>query len=301
MGGLASCYGYLHRYVDAARLIESILSDPSSEDTDYDPTELRKMLAFAYMKAGRPGKVVPLIEKEVQEAEAKFGPAHPEVVVALGRLGGCLDEAGRLDEARQVLERALSLPHDQVPQDVIVSALNNLGETYRRLDRTDEAERLLRRSVQLAESLFDPGDAEMANFLNPLALLLVASGRPREAEPLLRRALEITRRVHGPSHPDMPIRLFNLGTTLLELGKLDSAEQLLREAGVQAQIWFSPTDPRIAGIQQELASLAISRALAGPAGPAPSMRNKKTQPNPKKRKKRRLASIHRRPWGCIGV
>jgi len=65
----------------------------------------------------------------------------------------------------------------------------------------DEALPLATRVLELSESAFGPGDAEVANAATNLAALYIAKGKNEKAEPLLLRAIEINDKVRQPADP----------------------------------------------------------------------------------------------------
>lgn len=127
---------------------------------------------------------------------------------AMANLAVAWKDAGRLDAAAALLERALALDPEALP------ARFNLGVVREAEGRPEEAARAYREV--LAQ---DPGHAEAAG---NLAALLVRAGAPREAEAVLREAL--LRR------PEDPICWGNLVVALAAAGELEEARDAAREA-----------------------------------------------------------------------
>ena len=117
-----------------------------------------------------------------------------------------LDEAGALQEARN-LERRLALLLDDQQQ-------------------YDETAPLHYRAVAFQEKKHGPDHPHTASSLNNLAALLDNQGHYDEAEPFYRRALNIVERVLGPDHPDTILYRENLRTFLRERGRDDEAAAL---------------------------------------------------------------------------
>jgi tetratricopeptide (TPR) repeat protein len=65
----------------------------------------------------------------------------------------------------------------------------------------DEALPLATRLLELSESAFGPGNAEVANAATNLAAIYIAKGKNEKAEPLLWRAIEINDKVRQPADP----------------------------------------------------------------------------------------------------
>jgi Flp pilus assembly protein TadD len=133
----------------------------------------------------------------------------PEQAPAYIGLGIVLEKQGRLEEARQVLERGLSLDEQQF-------ALTILGIVQRRQSDLLAAETTLLRSIEL-----DPTDDEAYFALG----LTVAKEQPLMAVEYFRKALELD--------PHLPNAQRELGAVLWRLGRNDDAETALRKALVE--------------------------------------------------------------------
>jgi tetratricopeptide (TPR) repeat protein len=109
-------------------------------------------------------------------------------------------------------------------------ALAAIAQTMVAASRFAEAEPLLRESIAIAESPQGTRDADYAQRLNNLGVILRAQGRTAEAERLFRQAVEVDRTVLGERHPDVPARLGNLGELLAATGRAEEAETVFRQA-----------------------------------------------------------------------
>lgn len=126
---------------------------------------------------------------------------NPASWVAHLNLGTALDEAGRPDEARSHLQRALELKPDR-PE-----TLNSLGNVLNRLARADEARPLLERAIRL--------QPRFAAAHNTLGASLMALREPEAGIAAFRRALEI--------NPALTLARVNLGWALANAGRTDEA------------------------------------------------------------------------------
>jgi tetratricopeptide (TPR) repeat protein len=129
----------------AVRLLEQALAKrPQSPDLAF-------ALAGAYQRNGQ-------IDRAVETVRASILRRDADNVQGLNFIGYALAQAGvRLDEARHVLEHAISLK----PMDGSVA--DSLGWLYVKLDRLDDAERLLVRADRLT-----PEDPEILEHLGDL-------------------------------------------------------------------------------------------------------------------------------------
>ena len=185
------------------------------------------------------------------QAEAAYRralPTAPDWPILLDNLAVSLHHLQRLDEAEEVLHRALAahLPHERG------FTLRNLANLHSARDRHDEAIDCYQRALtltpddpqthhDLAAIHYGRGNMEAAEHhyrrayeLAPdwadaarhLSELLVARERPDQAEPIYRALLE--------QRPDDPEILNGLGTCLNSQQRLDQAQELLERA-VSAQ------------------------------------------------------------------
>lgn len=142
-------------------------------------------------------------------------PAHAD---ALGLLGLCCAQQGRLTQALPVLEQAASLrPDDQAINNNLALVLELSGQIDRAIPIYH---RILQTHAHNIEALSNLGDA------------LRKTGRPDEAWVYLKKALEIK--------PDNVNTLNSLGITLQDLGDFDAAESKLRQA-----LSLNPKNPQI--------------------------------------------------------
>jgi CHAT domain-containing protein len=165
----------------------------------------------------------------------------------LNELGVRHYQAGRLDEALKVLEKALQIRRRLYPLEGfpdghpdLAASLNNLGELLQARGELARAEPFLHDALALDRKLYPPerfpdGHPDLAASLNNLGELLQARGELARAEPFVRDALSMYRKVHPPErfpdgHPDLAVSLNNLGFLLQARGELARAEPLYRDA-----------------------------------------------------------------------
>ncbi|CAM9421771.1 unnamed protein product [Laminaria digitata] len=150
---------------------------------------------------------------------ATFGEKHTGTRITLGKLGGLCRAAGRLEDAKQHLERLVELLQDPVAKDprrtplnVTVRsdptappgncgaqavALGNLGVVCRELGDAEGASRMMEASLEAALSAAGAsasGDTNPRHLVDAatrnLGLHYLAEGRVADARPLLRACLE---------------------------------------------------------------------------------------------------------------
>jgi predicted O-linked N-acetylglucosamine transferase (SPINDLY family) len=125
--------------------------------------------------------------KEAESSYRKIISGNPRHARALSSLGVLLCESGRIDEARQYLERASAI--EPQPRD-----LTNLGVVYRLQGRLDLAAEAFGRVLEVAPDFPDA-------YLN-LGVILLDVGVYAEALPLLEQASKL-----GPDSPRLRLAL----------------------------------------------------------------------------------------------
>lgn len=139
--------------------------------------------------------------------------ARGEEVTAQDLLAQGVERAEELGDAPEVRARMLAV----------------IGKTYHRLGMYDEAQELYERSLALRQEHLGPTDAQIAEGLNDLGVLLKDRADYAAAEPLLRRAIAMRREVLGDEHVDLAVSLDELGRLLDARGDHAGAEPLFRE------------------------------------------------------------------------
>ena len=92
----------------------------------------------------------PLYREALEIKEVSYGPDSPEVATTASNLVALLAGTGRLDEAEQLLQRALKINEDEYGDDPIVAQeLVSMAMILKATGRTAEAEPLVHRAIQI--------------------------------------------------------------------------------------------------------------------------------------------------------
>ena len=134
-----------------------------------------------------------------------------------------------IDVARQshpdIVVVALDADHTDV-----AGSLNNLALIQRILGHLDQAQQLLQRAVDIYEKAPGPEQPELARGLFNLGLVYRARGDPVRAEAEYQRAVAIMEKTLGPEHRSVAQVLNQLANIFLNQGQLEQAEQLQQRA-----------------------------------------------------------------------
>jgi len=156
--------------------------------------------ALTWQRAGR--------WAQAERAYAEILAQQPNHADALHLLGVARLQQGALEEAGEILARAVDLRPDSA------EAQQNLAEALRKLNRLDEAKTHLRRALALRP--------DYARAHSNLGRVLSGLGRWDEARASLQHAIALK--------PDYYQAYHHLGETLRLMGKLEEAETSLRRA-----------------------------------------------------------------------
>jgi tetratricopeptide (TPR) repeat protein len=111
-------------------------------------------------------------------------------------------------------ERALGGDHPMVAR-----ALAGLADDLVELGRLDEALELMKRAMNIAENAFGEGNAELGEYLYSLCAVYGRRAEFALALPLCRRSLEVTEKALGTEHPRLVSPLLTLARTYVGLAQ----------------------------------------------------------------------------------
>ncbi len=143
-----------------------------------------------------------------------------------------LEVEGRFDEARRMLERALTLTEGaRGRNDVQVAAVAaQLAGVQRKLADGAAAECLYQRAIAILDRTRGAAHPTAARARSELAVLYQREGKRRKAEALLRQALDVIEKTLGAEHPWFVSSLATLGNLRDSAGDLEEEEAIIRRA-----------------------------------------------------------------------
>ena len=142
------------RYQQAAAAFGKALQlDPKNKDALWGMTLLDSRPLVLLHPTERPAQ-------ELERTIARFKrllQLDPANALALVNLGITYNQTGRLEQAVQVLKRALALPQNKKTDPIRIEAAEFLGRTYTALGRYKDAEELLAHSIRDFEATLSGG------------------------------------------------------------------------------------------------------------------------------------------------
>ncbi|MBM3735209.1 MAG: tetratricopeptide repeat protein [Acidobacteria bacterium] len=223
-------------------------------------------LAEVHRQLDRLDEAVGLYQRALKIREKAGEPRA--LATALNGLGVTLKAAGRMEEARRSLLRAVGLIEELDPTDALLAApLNNLAELHRGQKEYAEAEALYRRCLAIRERTIGLEHPDSAATMNNLAATLHGQGDFERAEPLYRESLRIRRKVFGPAHQTVGIAMNNLGTMLRAAGRSQEAEEMIRSSLPVLEKTLGTAHPTVASVANNLGELYASAGRLAEAEP----------------------------------
>ena len=162
----------------------------------------------------------------------RAAPGSVAVAMSLGSLGTLEQALGRFDEARELLERALTAFEDVAgPADPSVHVtLGNLAANATSRGDLDEARRLLRRRIELVTLHRGEDHPDLGGAHTLLGDAELEAGALTAAAEHYQVALGILERRRGAEHPALGYPLTGLGVVQRRSAALQQSEATLRRA-----------------------------------------------------------------------
>jgi tetratricopeptide (TPR) repeat protein len=173
---------------------------------------------------------LPLKRRALEGRERVLGPDHPDTLVSVNNLAGCLNELGDAAAAMPLYRRAVEGNERDLGPDHpdTLTCVSNLAGGLDALGDAAAALPLYRRALEGRERGLGSDHPDTLVSLNNLAQCLQALGDAAAALALYHRALEGTERVLDPDHPTTLIIVNNLALCLQTLGDAAAALPLNR-------------------------------------------------------------------------
>jgi class 3 adenylate cyclase/tetratricopeptide (TPR) repeat protein len=177
-----------------------------------------------------------------------YGVVSEKAVRLFDLIGRYLLERGRLQEAKPLLDRALSIGERAFGPEhpSVARTIHNLGVYELYHARYEEAQPILQHALAIRERVLGPDHPDVASTLNGLANTYWHRGRYAEAQPLYERALAIWEHALGPDSPFVATGLNNLSSVLLRRGRYAESLTMNERALAIRERALPPDHPHVA-------------------------------------------------------
>jgi len=247
---IGDTYNTLGRYDEAQPLLESALEMRAGLIGADSPEAIETMASLAQL-SWRKADFDEAIDRGYELLEARrrtFGDPSSDVAVTLDFLGRVLAEAGRFEEADDVIQQALamSLAMHGEESDQTAGCYQNMSvlEEVWRQDYV-RAEELTRKEIEIRRAVEGGDTMESAGALNNLGIYIMLQGRLEEAAEIIEEANMAVRRLAGDQHPELAKGLENLGNVNYRLGNYDETLALLAEVIEMRREVFGDDSPQV--------------------------------------------------------
>jgi tetratricopeptide (TPR) repeat protein len=207
LSGMGSCYHYTGEIEKSFAAFERSLAIRQRVFGENSPVLIPTLNNYAELLLGqdRFDKGLEVIERTQKIVNATVGKAHPYYVAISTTRGDILVGAGKLDEARAVLDEVLAtaekLQSPYLPEAYVARAKLAVRE-----QQWPRAIELAEKAIAGLEAKAGPEAGELWKPLTSLAQAKIATGKAAEAKPLLERALAIADKTKLPAKYLAPTR-----------------------------------------------------------------------------------------------
>lgn len=188
--------------------------------------------ATGYRLLGELDRAIELTAEALEITESLYGESHPETALARRRHAAALQTAGRNEEAKKHLEKALA--HERValgPTNMrVATTLDILGKALRKLGSLEEAQTRHLEALKIFERELGPTHPDVAVAYMNLGYTAADAHDWTTAYDYFTRAGEVFEQALGPEHASMIHARLSRGRMQLELGHHAQAVELLEAA-----------------------------------------------------------------------
>ena len=220
--------------------------------------DLLTAMGEAYTGLGLYDSAKKLLTKARADQEGISVPPESRVRTLVAS-GAVLDNAGELDDAKSLLQRALDIAQVKLPPDslLISDARDGLADVLTQLKQYSDAERLCEAALPVDRGRGPDGSGTLAQTLDTLAQALFGDGRLAEAEAPMREALAVRKQYFGTHHALTALSMNNLAVLLYQEGRYAEAAAQWQEALPVYREVFGAEHPEVATLLNNLGRSAL--------------------------------------------
>jgi tetratricopeptide (TPR) repeat protein len=199
-------------------------------------------LGRVLMSEGRYEEAYEQFASVLVEREARLGPDHYDVTVALGAMATALQRQGEAAEATALDERVLAISEQTLgpSHPDVAHAHRSLALALRDRRRLTAAIEHHHAALEIFETAFGPDDESVAAELVSLAEALVELGKPNEAVEHLERALAVNQAALPENDPTLAANVYALGLAHETAGRDAAALEAMRRALAMREAMLGP-------------------------------------------------------------
>lgn len=183
-------------------------------------------LAKTYARQGRYEEALPLQLASLKIKERTLGADHPMVATGLVSLAEIDLDQGRLKEAHDKLEKALTIRQAKLGQSPdTAEVIDLLGQVAMKQNDAKQAQTYFKQALTIREDSLGPGNALTGKSKMLLGEALVTQKLYPEAESLYKQAIEVNGRTFGRESARVALDYDKLATLYIKMGKQADADK----------------------------------------------------------------------------
>ena len=253
MGGLGLRFGDDGPLEEAEQLLRHSLQLPEKGELDQDSahtTQAPDQLVAWVREAGRLDGVVEFLKCFVGTHETEVDPKNGAAAMSLYRLGLCMREARRLDEAEGLFRHALAIvqasPRRTYVEEETVFVLEGLGVCALNAGRIEQSQALLKCSLRLQRVKLGQNRTRVACTLLQLGKCARQARELSQAVTFLRRCVAFQDKTLDAESVQRTYAMLQLGLCLRDVRQLEEAEELMRRCLAIRESKLGPDDEEVA-------------------------------------------------------
>ena len=221
----------LDRHKDAHQTLSEAYWAAMGAEHDRAAANAASMAVRALGRLGRYDEGLNWV-RHAQAVITRIRHAEAEEARLLESWGELLDEQNEYEEAREHLERAISIQTElRGPNHpVVASTLHQLGKVVFHQGDYTNARDYFERALTIQEKALGPNHPALGRILPALGSALKNEGQYGEARRVFERSLAIQEAAFGPEYSGLARDLNNLGNLFRRLGELDKAKTMHERA-----------------------------------------------------------------------
>ncbi|MGQ0721772.1 MAG: tetratricopeptide repeat protein [Candidatus Eiseniibacteriota bacterium] len=238
---------------------QRLVAERALEESEAVTAFLSNMLsAVDPAKRGREVTVREILDEAATNIDRQFGGKPLVRSRLMAAMGGAYLQLGHFDEARPLLQEALSIRGERALAEnelLVAETLHLLGNLDLETADYASSKRCLEAALAIREKRLGPEHPEFARTLNDLGLLQRTTGDRAEARALFERALAVREKTLGPDHPDVAKTLNDLAGLLYMMRDYAGARPLYERASAIQEKALGPEHTHLAATLSNYATL----------------------------------------------
>ncbi len=219
------------RFADTERYYREAVDLLRSLDKPRELSNALAGLGLAYSRNDRNAEAEAALREAVALQTEADGANAPATLKHQVYLSEALFNAGRSEEARQLMDASIAQLRAQLPPDDLdlISSLGFYAVLLRDMGESEAAEKVLLEILEHRKALLEHDSQKIAVVHNNLGRVYYDQGRTLKAIEQFRAVFDIGGRAGAEHDPSRALDMLNLGSMYEQVGDYEQAEPLMRQ------------------------------------------------------------------------